>query len=360
MKTRRAYQLLDTFAHADAIGNNVLDIDEILQRAGWETGIYCVSTAGVKQTKIALPYSELGKVVDKGPGLLIFHHSTNTELLGFLEKKEFVGLKKLLVYHNITPGEFVRPFDHKQADKWDAERKRLKKIVKLFDYVIADSEFNLMDLGLKPGMKATVVPLVANAVFRGEKTKKTSRKFTRNKNKILYVGRIAPNKKIENLIKTFVVYRDLFNKEAKLEIVGNFAPESRYFCYLCNLIDKVGNDGIRFCGRLSEDELIQKYMEAGVFLILSEHEGFGVIVLEACHFGTPVVFLRNTALRETMGKAGVGASKFNPLFLASILDRLKKDKQWRNCLVKEQKKRLAFFNPKKTERDFLSVVNKLL
>ena len=62
---------------------------------------------------------------------------------------------------------------------------------------------------------------------------------------------------------------------------------------------------MRLAGGLAQDELNAAYAEADVMLTLSEHEGFCVPLLEAFHFGLPVVAAPAGAVPDVAGGAAL-------------------------------------------------------
>ena len=65
-------------------------------------------------------------------------------------------------------------------------------------------------------------------------------------------------------------------------------------------------------GKVSDALLRSAFAGAGVFVSVSEHEGFGVPILEAMAAGVPVVAFGAAAIPETMSGAGVAAAHQGP------------------------------------------------
>jgi glycosyltransferase involved in cell wall biosynthesis len=125
--------------------------------------------------------------------------------------------------------------------------------------------------------------------------KKEFETLNKNTNKqqktVLYVGRLEKYKGIHYLIKAL----EYLDKDVDLEIVGKGPYESS----LVNLASKLGlEDRVRFYRYLSRNELLAEYAAAGVFVLLSEHEAYGISVAEALASKTPCVVANNSALTE--------------------------------------------------------------
>ena len=122
---------------------------------------------------------------------------------------------RALCYHNITPGELLRDFNPELADLCDRGRDALGELNGRFDALIADSSFNAVDLR-KAGLgEATVVPLLL------ELPESVARREPNRDPVVLTVGRVVPNKRLEDVIKAFTLYQRHRAPEASLVIVGS-------------------------------------------------------------------------------------------------------------------------------------------
>lgn len=109
--------------------------------------------------------------------------------------------------------------------------------------------------------------------------------------RILYVGRLERYKGIQNLIEVL----PKLGRDFRLEIVG----KGPYRKGLNSLVEKLRlENSIDFSQDLSRKELLQKYANADVFALLSEHEAFGISVAESLCAGTPCVVANTSALSE--------------------------------------------------------------
>jgi glycosyltransferase involved in cell wall biosynthesis len=117
----------------------------------------------------------------------------------------------------------------------------------------------------------------------------------------LFVGTLEPRKNLPLLLEAFAELRR--HVDAQLLVVGArgwldepiFAAHAR---------TGVGN-AARFLGSLGEEDLAVLYSHAGVFVLPSLYEGFGLPVLEAMACGAPVVCSNAGPLPEVAGDAAV-------------------------------------------------------
>lgn len=166
---------------------------------------------------------------------------------------------------------------------------------------------------------------------------------------LLFTGRVAPNKKHEDIIRAFYYYKKYKNPKSRLFLIGGFDKKDRYFQKLQQYIEKLGlgAEDVIFPGHIKFDEILAYYHIADVFLCMSEHEGFCVPLVEAMYFGIPILAYASTAIPDTLGKGGLLLDKKDPIYAAEIIHRLVIDKELVFYLREEQKKRLEDFSYKR-------------
>jgi len=98
---------------------------------------------------------------------------------------------------------------------------------------------------------------------------------------------------------------------------------------------------------------------ADVYLSMSEHEGFGVPLLEAFHNRTPVVAFKAGAVEETMNGGGVLLAEKEYLQTAALLDKIHKDKAFKNDIVAHQLQALKKYSRKNVSQILMSHVEKV-
>src|SRR5690606_23268712 len=158
-------------------------------------------------------------------------------------------------------------------------------------------------------------------------------------------GRIAPNKKIEDVIKSFFCYNNFINRKSRLFLVGLLFLD-KYNQELTNLINRLdlGNCVI-FTNKVSILDLKTYYALSSAFICMSEHEGFCVPLLESMYFELPILAYNSTAIPFTLEKSGIllNAKKYEEI--AEMINLIVEDSKMRNQLIKRQKERLHDFSP---------------
>ena len=112
--------------------------------------------------------------------------------------------------------------------------------------------------------------------------------------KILYVGRVDPEKQVGLVIEAFMKARIKLPK-TELIIVGDGVDKAR----LEKLVEKKDfHDSVRFLGRVMPPELYEIYKIGDVFVTASEIETQGIVLIEAAATGLPIIAVDKGAVSE--------------------------------------------------------------
>lgn len=335
--SKQIHQLLAVFDEADAQGSMALFLQDIFKRWGWNSNIYAGNTAPGQKSKV-LPAGALPFPGDPSE-ILIFHYSIDSPAGEIFRKS---SRSRILIYHNITPADFFRGYDDLTYLECRKGRAELKKFIPACDLALADSDFNASELtGIGfPRVKVLPFPLDKRRL-EGPSQGRVRRNFGKgDRTNLLFVGRLAPNKKQEDILRVFYYYQKYFNPASRLFLIG--APHIRsYDRALHRLKDSLGLNEAYFTGKISWDELRAYYRIADLFLCLSEHEGFCVPLLESLYFNIPIIAYRAAAIPEILGGRGILLEKKEPLKIACLIDRILSDKKLKNEILDGQKQRLA-------------------
>jgi L-malate glycosyltransferase len=317
----RVHQVLATLGYGDAIGHEVLGIQRVLQGAGIGSEIF-VETADPRLEPLALDYREMPEMV--GGGDLLIHHFS----IGSRASRIAYALpaRMVLVYHNITPPQYFVGVHRQLVKQCYHGRRELGAYVARCDLALGDSEFNrreLEALGFPTTGVLPVVPdfthldTVPNRLMAGE--------FDDAWTNVLFVGRVIPNKRIEDVIRIFHAYRTTFNPRSRLLIVGAYGGFERYLASLHGLVARLGTPDVHFTGHVSNEELTAYYDVADLFLCASDHEGFCVPLVEAFYKRVPVLAYAATAVPATMDGAGVLFERKDPVHVAALMDAVERE-----------------------------------
>jgi L-malate glycosyltransferase len=315
------HQVLATLGYGDAIGHEVLGIHRVLRAAGYDSDIF-VETADRRLEALTRDYRELTDA--SHPENLLLHHFS----IGSKASRIAFALpdRMALVYHNITPPEYFVDVSDLLAELCFLGRRELSAYVPRCELALGDSEFNRQELVAFGFERTGVLPVVPSlAHLDAPPDPFVARDFDDGWVNILFVGRIIPNKRIEDLVRFFHAYKTRFNPRSRLIIVGAYGGFEKYLAMLHGLIARLGTRDVHLTGHVSNEELAAYYQVADLFLCASEHEGFCVPLIEAFHVRLPVVAYAATAVPATLDGAGVLFEDRDPVHVASIVDAILSD-----------------------------------
>ncbi len=346
----RIIQLLPTISYGDAVSNDTIAIQSVLKEMGYKTEIYAESIDVRFSKKVATHISKMPKL--NSNDIVIYHMSTGAQLNWDFGKFE---CKKVMIYHNITPPEFLMKYNDRAAIQCSEGLRSLKWLADKVDYCIAVSEFNKRDLieyGFK--CKIDVLPIVIPFEdYDKESDPVLDRKLRSDKKKnIIFTGRIAPNKCQQDVIKAFADYQRYYNSESRLILIGSSNGYSNYRKRLESYVNALGINDVIFSGHIKFAEILSYYKTADLFLCQSEHEGFCVPLVEAMYFDVPILAYDSTAIFDTLGGAGIIMHNKNSLETAGLMNKILTDNDLRQTIIDNQRERLADFDNNKIKETF--------
>ena len=329
------HQTLVGGAPHSAIWNEALALGGVLREWGFHSEIFAEELHADLKRDASLFASYRPQAHD----VLIYHYSTGSPLT----ERVLVSERPLILfYHNLTPGTLIENANPRMAAQLQRARVDLHRLREHTCLAVAHSEFSrrdLLDIGYD---QSVMIPLLfSDALFAIEPDAATLARYGNARTYLLSVGRLAPNKRHEDAIKTLYFYRRI-NPDARLLLVG--APDNmeRYVVWLRDFARSLGlSEQVVFCGSVPDAELAAYYHLARVLLCMSEHEGFCVPLVEAMRFDLPIVAHHGSAIPETLGGAGVLIRSKNFPVIAEVIDQLNTDSILRKQIVARQRRRAA-------------------
>ncbi len=326
------HQVLATLGYGDAIGHEVLGIQRTLEAAGYESSIF-VETADPRLEDLTLDYRDMvGRITDQD--VLIHHFS-----IGSRASRTAYALpgRMALVYHNITPPEYFIGVHKDLVKLCFRGRRELTAYVDRCELALGDSEYNRLELETL-GFPATgVLPVVPDFTHLDvQPDRALAGGFDDDWTNVMFVGRVIPNKKFEDVIRAFHVYRTRHNPRARLLLVGSYSGFEKYLELLTALVARLGTPDVHFLGHVSNEELSALYDVADLFLCASEHEGFCVPIVEAFYKRVPVLAYAATAVPATMDGGGVLYDTKAPAELAKVMEAILSDAALEQAIVESQ------------------------
>ncbi|PJZ62877.1 glycosyltransferase family 4 protein [Leptospira adleri] len=331
---RSVQQFSAGFNPGDAISNEMLEIRNYLRELEYKGDIYSENIGASK-----LPFVKKYKTYNKSSkDILFYHHSIHSGIFDFLRS---FRSPRILIYHNVTPHHFFESYDLKMSYLLKKGREELKEMKDRFDLVFAVSKFNQAELEELGFRNVGILPITYQL---SQETLKIQKPVSPVK-KILFVGRITPNKRQDDLIRLAHAYKTLYSDQFQFFLAGFSSRE--LFLYreeLERMLDFYGlRKNVLITGFLSDYELNNLYQEADVFVSMSEHEGFCVPLIEAMVHKIPILAFAGGAVPETLNGSGILFKEKNFPELAVLLDKILTDSEFKNRILLGQNQRLEEF-----------------
>jgi glycosyltransferase involved in cell wall biosynthesis len=366
------HQLVAGFAAGDAISHEALALQAICREAGFASEIYAPAN------RIAADATESCRTLDAyrpGPeDTVLFHYSITSPATaaflaphitdhspnvgGALRRGDSSLARKIVIYHNITPPEFFAPFDTAVARQLTEARQELKTILGQADAIWADSAFNAAELTALGFAHARVFPLLFSPEAQAlPPDPSVLAKFAVPMKNILFVGRIAPNKCIEELITAFAWFHKNIEAQSRLLIVGSDRSAPTYYAMLKMYAAELGLDTVFFERFASPAGLNAYYQVADLFVTTSRHEGYCLPLLEAMGKGVPVLSRHTGGTPEAMGKAGVLFDDLSAKELAELFGLACFDAPFRQRVLESQQRRMETLLARPVKEEFLALLS---
>ncbi len=326
------HQVLATLGYGDAIGHEVLGIQRALRAAGYDSEIF-VETADSRLEHLTVDYRDLPEA--SHPDNLLIHHFS----IGSRASRVAYALpdRMALVYHNITPPEFFVDVHPLLVQLCYLGRRELGVYANRVELGLGDSEFNRQELEALGFASTAVLPVVPDfSHLGGAPNYMQAGAFDDDWVNILFVGRMIPNKRIEDVIRAFHAYKRWINPRSRLLLVGSHGGFERYLAMLHDFMARIGAADVHLLGHVSNEELAAYYEIADVFLCASEHEGFCVPLMEAFHMGVPVLAYAATAVPATMDGGGILYHRKDPMEIAGLIDAVVSNARLRDEMLTRQ------------------------
>lgn len=325
-------QVLCAAGPVDAVTNQALMCRALFRQWGWGGRDYAAVVAAGVDRRAIRPLQGLRPATDE---LLLLHYSGYAR---GLERLFDSPRRSLLISHNVTPSRYFWYSHPMVAVHCELGRGQLAELGRAVGALAGVSSYNAEELRTMTGRVAAVIPVLFDRARLPPAGHPPDGSPT-----VLFVGRLAPHKRQDLVVRAFAAFRR-HQPDARLVLVGT--PQSpEYAEALVRLADELAPGAVLFETGISPTRLWEHYRSAHVFLCLSEHEGFCIPLLEAFHFGVPVVARDAAAVGEVVSDAGVlldagdGSST-----VAELLRIVVSDQQLRAELRARGERRLALFD----------------
>ena len=336
MRIEAVHQFHPGCSVGDGVTNGMLFAQRLLRELGFHSEIYCerippALAAGIRP----LPELELNFST-----LLLVHHSLGYENGAWLDAVE---TPRVLVYHNITPAHLL-PENSEIGRASELGRAQLLRWAPAYLGAIGDSDTNSAELRAAHYANVVTIPLLVDVdKIRHASWDPQVLAPLRDAINLLFVGRICANKRQLQLIDLFHEFLRVSDQPARLILVGaTTSPDYRQ-----RIEARVGelglSDKVMLTGQVADAALLALYRCADAFVCVSEHEGFGMPLIEATLFDVPVLAYAASSIPGTLGEGGLLSESDDPQAMAEQLQQLLSEPALRRRVIAAQRRNLGRF-----------------
>ena len=329
----------------DAVGDSARGVRDLLRRKGHEADVFALSIDADLRDEVR-PFTDAKAT---GGDITVLHFAVPSPMTAALT--ELRG-RRVLQYHNVTPAHFFAPYDAGIFRIAALGRTELRTLTDRIDLALGDSEYNRRELAALGFSRTGVMPILVDTerLENAPRRPALERTLDDGPTNILFVGRVAPNKKLEDHIRLAEHYKRYVDSDYRFIFVGRTNAVPRYYSTLLALIAEYEMPAGRFLftGQVPDAELATYYRMASAYVSLSEHEGFCVPLVEAMATGVPILAFGAAAVPETLGGAGICFTPKDLEHAAELLGLLVYDDELRSSVIADQRRRLADFGTART------------
>ncbi len=335
----KVVQVIWNLGYGDGVSNCVFSVSEILNELNYSNYIIAFFLDKQIKNKNVVKKEIYEPIAVDADDILIYHFSHGCPSNYIVEN---MACKKILVYHNITTPDFFRGVndDLFRACLWGMH-DAAKTVGKYLKAVVMSefSKSNLLEMGWR-AEDIQIIPLIKAHDKEIKINSVLADSYTDDYVNILFTGRIAPNKKIEDIIRIFSYYQKNVNPKSRLFLVG-WIQCLNYYDALVRYVQSLKVQDVVFTGHVANEDLEAYYAVSDIFLCMSEHEGFCIPLLEAMKRETPVIAYSAAAVPDTLGNAGILVETKDEGEIAEIINRLISDPEYRKKIIQSQNKRVS-------------------
>jgi L-malate glycosyltransferase len=351
------HQFVPMLHRGDAVGRHTRRLRDLFVARGIASRIYVemVDPETAAETELATAYPDHAEAGD----IAVYQFATASSMAPWLAARP----ETLVVnYHNITPPELVASWNNPLARGQLRAQAELRLLAPRTALAVADSAYNREDLVAAGFSHSVVVPpsaALAGDLLHAARRDAPARLAGKRGARWLSVGRVAPNKAVDQTVIALAVTRAHHDPDATLHIVGKPAIAS-YDDALHRYVAEMGLvDAVTFAGHASDATVAAAYAQADVLVVTSAHEGFCVPVTEAMAVGLPVVAYAQGAIPEVLGGAGVLVDSVDPYRLAATVAELLADPARMEELATAGRRQLAALDLEGAGDRFVDLVSAL-
>jgi len=338
----------------DAVGDSARRLRDLLRQIGHRAEIYAL-TIDDDMADDVRPFGDAGA---RSGDVTIFHYALPSPMTDAFAR---LTTRRVLYYHNVTPAHFFAPYDPGLFRLATLAREEILTLTGRVDVALGVSEYSRRELE-SLGFERTGVltlPMDLSRITDSPSRPALDRLLDDELVNFLFVGRIAPNKRIEDHLRLAEHYKRYVDAFYRFIFVGRYDAVPQYYATIRALMSeyRLLNERFVFTGAVPDQDLATYYRHAAVYISLSEHEGFCAPLVEAMAADVPILAYAAAAVPETLGGAGI---QFTPKDLeqaAELAGALAFDDDLRSAVISGQRRRLKDFGDARVLRELSAVLH---
>jgi glycosyltransferase involved in cell wall biosynthesis len=348
------HQFHASSSYGDGITNGMLFIQTILRDSGYGSEIFC----GHVDPRFAGRMRPINSYPDRADDLLLVHYSLGTPYEAWIENRKS---PRVLIYHNITPAHFF-PKGSELHVLAQSGRARLAAWAKqdVFAGAIADSAFNAAELLASRYLSVAAIPLLVDLdrIRQAPWNQELSKQLAGARN-LLFVGRLCENKGQLDLIKVLAELTRICASPVRLILVGNtMSPD--YKNAVVEEIERRGlGDRVLMLGQRDDRDIYALYRCCDLYCSMSQHEGFGMPLVESMAFDLPVLACAAGAVAATLASGGLVLESGDPDRFAGTARLLLEEPWLRREVIFGQRRALGQYERAPLVRDLQNYLGRI-
>ncbi len=318
----------------DAVSNELLALQDIFRCLGFPSNIYSNERGELYGRKVE-------RLSDYHPagtgGRMLIHYSTGASIF---HEVFALPVRKSLIYHNVTPPTYMADMGPKRLSAARRAREDLIRFARLAERTVAHSRFSAAELRDAAVKHLDVIPYTFfEPLYATAPDPDVLHRFSGTSHNLLFVGRVAPHKHLEDCLFVLDYLVRNIGSQWRLIVAGNTSEVVPYHLRLVEMAAKMGLHEVHFLGDVTQPALIACYRVATALVFLSDHEGFGVPLVEAMRFGVPVFAYAAGAVPEVLGDTGVLFTERNHALIAETIALVAHNPHYGERIVAQQLER---------------------
>jgi glycosyltransferase involved in cell wall biosynthesis len=333
---RAIHQVVGKSSPGYSVSDYALTLQKALQSWGYQSTIF----ASEVDNSLGSRVRPLRTYKPKPSDLLILHYALANEVTDWVKN---LDVPLIFCYHNVTPPHFFTGVGGTLQQASKRGQTELKQFCKKTRLALAFSQFSAQALKAASFQDVHVLPLLIPNTLQRAVPDPTIRKNASTN--LLFVGRMAPNKRCEDIIKILHQYRQI-EPDVHLFLVGARRYTPMYADWLAEFVTQYSlEDAVTFTGHVTLEALAAYYQIADVYISMSEHEGFGIPLIESMRFDVPIIAYDCTAVPEVLGGSGILIKQKRFDVIAELIHQLQTDTTLKQKVIDQQRQQAQQFAP---------------